>query len=133
MLYKNYKTDPSKETDGVWVDFAEGVRVKIARAGGTNHQYLKSVERETKPYRRAIQNGSISVDVADTIIKKVYAETIILGWENVTDENGKPLKFTKEACLKVLTDLPEFFAEVKMIAESMEMFRDAALESEAKN
>lgn len=132
-LYSKYKTDPSKETEGVWVDFDDNIKLKLARAGGRNQQYLKSIERETKPYRRALQNGTIPVEVADNIIRKVYAETVVLDWENVTDENGKVLSYSKENCLKLLTDLPEFFAEIKSVAENMEMFRAAGLEADAKN
>lgn len=131
-IFDRYKTDYQKEIDGTWVEF-DGFKVKIARAGGSNQAYLKALERETKPYRRAIQNGSISLEIADKIVQKVYAETVVKGWEGITDEQGNPMAFSKETCAEVFEALPEFFAEVKQLAENMEMFRQVSLEAEAKN
>ena len=63
-LYKLFKTDEKLETDGVWLEYGqteEGkpIRIKIARAGGRNVAFAKALEKATRPYRKAIQTGTL--------------------------------------------------------------------------
>jgi len=64
---------------------------------------------------------------------EVYAETVLLGWTGVADENGTPLPFTKENCVKLLTDLPDLFRDIQEQAQRVANFRAADLEADAKN
>lgn len=130
--YNMFKTDPEMEKGGVTIDYGD-FKFKIARAGGHNTAFLRAMEREAKPYRRAIQNESITVDIAEEILRKVYADTVILGWEGMKDEQGKDLPFTKENCLKVLRDLPDLFNDLKEMATKLSLFRAEVRETEAKN
>lgn len=131
-IYKQFKTDEKLEKEGIELNY-DGVIFRIARAGMNNLPYQRAMERLTKPYRRAIQNNQMSGDKLLDIIKQVYAETIILGWEGVKDENDQPLEFNKENCLKVLRDLPELFLDIKSQAENHTLFLADIREAEAKN
>lgn len=131
-LYKQLKTVPDFETNGVWIDYGE-FKIKIARAGGANKNFAKCAEKLSRPYRRAIQTGMISVDKAEEILLQVYAKSVILDWEDVTDENDKKLDFSEENVIKVMTDLPDLFNDIKNQASSPEIFRENIPEQDAKN
>ena len=66
-------------------------------------------------------------------MREVYAETIVLGWDNVQDAEGNDLAFSKENVIKLFTDLPELFEDVQNAASTQALFRQETLEQEAKN
>ncbi len=56
-LYKQFGTDKNLETSGIVLQYGEGVEIRIARAGGSNKRYQKSMTQRSKPYRRAMAKG----------------------------------------------------------------------------
>lgn len=63
-LYTLFKTNKEFEQDGIWIQYGvtdqrQPIRIKIARAGGANKNYLKALEIATRPYRKAIQTGAL--------------------------------------------------------------------------
>lgn len=150
-LYKQFRTDATVEREGLWLNYgpnddlpeigknADGTsiypekRILIARAGGANDAFSKRLEAKGKPHRRQIQHETIDPKLLLTIVKEVYAETVVLGWENVTDENGVVMSFNKENCIKVFNDLPDLFIDLKEQAERSALFRVHVREEDAKN
>jgi hypothetical protein len=137
-LYKSFKADSTLEKTGVALLYGTNskgasIEITIARAGGANKQYSKTLEHKTKPYRRMIQAGTMDQKVGEQIMREVYAETVILGWKNVEDEDGNELEFTKENVVKVLNDLPDLFRDIQEQANSLAVFRQESLDEEAKN
>lgn len=131
-VYKQFKTDAKAEAEGIELDYGD-FKIKITRAGASNQNYQRALERETKPFRRAIQNETMPGEQMLAILKKVYASSIVLGWEGVTDENEQPLPFSRENCLKLFNDLPDLFLDVKAQAENRSLFLADIRELEAKN
>lgn len=132
-LYKRFKTDEKAETEGVLLDYGTAGRFRIARAGGSNRDYVKAIEKMNRKYRRQIQLETLEDAVATRVLQEIYADTIVLGWEGVSDAEGKPLDFTRENCLKLFEDLPDFFRDIVLHAMKVEVFREAALEEDTKN
>lgn len=132
-LYQKFETDADIEQKGVILDYGDGVRIRIRRAGGSNKEYLKAMEKVARSYRFQIQHRSLSRDENLHILAEVYASTIVIGWEGVTDRDGKALPFSKENCMKLFKDLPDLFADVQAQAESGEGFRKHLIEADAKN
>ncbi len=137
-LYKLFKTNENLETEGVWIEYGanekgEPVRIKIARAGGHNVEFAKALEKATRPYRRAIQTGTLDNKTADRLYKEVFADTVVLGWVNVDGPDGKPLEFTRENVLKLFEDLPDLFADLREQANNMALFRDETREADLGN
>lgn len=130
--YKMFETDRNLETDGITIDYGD-FKFKVARAGGSNTKYNKMIDRETKPFRRQINAGSIDNDVLDKILKKVFAKTVVLSWENVKDKDGNLIEFSYENCLKLFEDLPDLFTDLREQAANMELFKTEIIEGEAKN
>lgn len=147
-LYAQFQTDKNVEKEGVVLEYgktADGrtISIRIARAGGANTRYSKLLEAATKPYRRQLQNETMDNEVAEAITKKVYAQAVVLGWENVEfpvlDKDGKmtgkfeEAKFTVDNCVKLFTDLPDLWADIQQQATRAALFRQDILEADAKN
>ena len=137
-LYKQFKTDKNVEKEGIVLNYGknskgEDIEIRIARAGGANVQYAKLLEAKTKPYRRQIQNETLDNEVAEKITKEVYAKAVVMGWTGVEDENGKPLEFSSENCIKLFDDLPDLWMDIQQQSTKAALFRADILEQDAKN
>ena len=119
-IKKLYGTDQTKETDGVWKDMGDGLRMRIARIGNPN--YNKRFQALSKPHRRALQRGSLSDDVAEKLLVQCLAETIVLDWEGV-EEKGKVIPYSQENAIRILTEYPELRKYVNDIANEMEGYK----------
>ncbi len=137
-LYAKFETDRSLEKQGIILDYGPNskgvnIEIKIARAGGANDAYLKRMEAKAKPHRRQIQHETIERTQLETIVKEVYAETIVLGWTGVEDREGKDMPFTRDNCFKLFNDLPDLYADIVEQAQSGALFRVSVREADAKN
>lgn len=137
-LYDQFKTDQDREANGIVLSFGKNskgqdIQIRIGRAGGHNPRFVKVAEQVLKPHRRQINNETIDNKVLEGLMQIVYARAVILDWSGVEDENGKDMEFTEANVVKVLTDLPDLFKEIRESAEKMSLFKAEALEDEAKN
>ncbi len=147
-LYKQFKTDGSVEKDGVVLEYGisskgKTISIRIARAGGANIRFAKLMEAKVKPHRRSIQNETMDTFLAEQIAKQVYAETVVLGWENVEfpvlDKDGnntdvmEELPYTVENCVRLFTDLPDLYMDIQEQAGRAALFRADIREVDAKN
>ncbi len=133
-LYNTFKTDENLETgEGVNLDYGDGVLITIHRAGGANTKYSRVASQKLKPHSRKIQNGTADTDAIRKVMAEIYAEAVVIGWKGVKDESGKDMKFTKENCVKLLTDLPDLFNDIQDQADKISLFRKEETEEIAKN
>jgi hypothetical protein len=131
--YAAYKTDEKREREGVLLDMGDAGKFRIARAGGANSNFQRRLMALSKPYRRAIQTGNIDPKIADRVLVEAYVETVLLGWESVTGPDGKPLEYSKENAVKLFTDLPDLFKDIRETAEDMTLFKLELDEADAGN
>lgn len=129
--YGLFKTDSNVEKVGVELDYGEFI-IRIARAGGSNVAYLRETEKRFMKYRKLIQAGAFDLTMAEAIQREIYADTIILGWTNVVDQDGVEMAFTRENVIKLLTDLPDLFADIREQSTNLTLFREN-LETDLKN
>ena len=139
-LYKQFKTNAEKESEGVEIEFNEAANddgsvptFTISRMGKSNKRYTKALEAATRPYRRQIELGTMKNEVAEEIFLNVFVDTVLKGWKNVRDEKGGELPFGKQSAVKLFQDLPEVYERLQEEAKQSANFRDLALEDEAKN
>lgn len=147
-MYDQFATNKDLETKGVTLDY-DLFRVQIARAGGSNKKFQRIYEQKTKPYRFAMQQGTLNDKKAEKIFYEVFAEACILGWEVKTmdlDDNGDPvyvpgieapdgsiLTVTVENLVKTFINLPDLFMDIKEQCMSSALFRQSLLEEDVKN
>ncbi len=89
---KSIQVDPQLQTDGIWVDYFDDIRLKIARLG--TDEYLKYVRRLRKPHERRIRReGETTSKVLQKLVVKAVATKILVDWEGMeeqkVDENGE--------------------------------------------
>lgn len=137
-LYNTFETNKDLEKDGILLDYGfnsknEPVQIRIARAGGSNVRFAKTLEQRMRPYKRAIANDTMDNKVAEKLLMEAYADAVILGWEGVEDRDGQPLEFTRDNVLKVLQDLPDLFVDIQQQSQKVALFRADLREEEAGN
>ena len=88
--YAMFKTNVAAEADqGIALDYGS-FSIRINRAGGSNKRYGQELIRRLKPYRRQIDNDTLDNAVAEKVMAGLYADTVVIGWDGVTDENNAP-------------------------------------------
>jgi len=122
--YKKFKNSDRLEKDGIVLDLGDSGKFRIARAGGENKSYQARLEAAMRPHRRALQNNSMSNDAAEDILKGVIIDTVLLGWDGVTDFEGKPMSFSKQNAATLFDDLPDLFAAIRDAASDGNLFRE---------
>ena len=140
-LRKMFETDTAVERDGIWIDYAPGVEVRIARAGGSNKHFAKTMSRLAKPHRRAIQTESVDDEVLQGLFRKAYAQAIIVDWKGFTkdlitkdDADAETvLDFNKDNVEAVLLAQPNLFADIQKAADTISYFRAEINEADSKN
>ena len=136
-MYAQFKTDPEMEKSGIELEYRTGAKkptiIRIARAGGGNSKYQRVLDIKGKPYRRQIQTETIAPEMLEALMREVYADAVVLGWEDMTGPDGEIIPFTRENVIKVFTDLPDLFADVQASANKVALFRKQILEDDAKN
>lgn len=135
-LYSQFETNKDFEKDGINLEYVDGdtkITFKIARAGGANKNFQKALERRTRKLKRAIQMDTLPREQADAIMRETYAESVVLGWDNVTDKAGDVLEFNTDNCIKLFNDLPDLFLDIQEQANRSVLFRDAVRETESGN
>lgn len=129
----NIRTDLNKEADGVWVDFVEGIRLKIARA--RNSKYVEFLRSLTENKRKEIRNDDIKTEDFADILMQVRAKTILLGWENIQDDNGNEILYSYEQALEFFRDkeLKDFYNFVVGVSENINNYKKDLVKESEKN
>jgi hypothetical protein len=96
------QTDPAREADGVWVSYALGMRFKIARLG--TPAYQKRLAELRAPMLGAIRTRTVDAAKAEDVLKECAAHDLLKDWENVNDDEDKPIAYTPERGLEVFRD-----------------------------
>jgi len=118
-------------TEGVWVDCGSDLRLKVARLGSP--AYEEEIRKLAKPFMRQMRLGTMNIEDMENLAKKAVAKHILQDWENLEDEIGKPIEFSKEKALELFDTYPDFYSIVKDVAGEAEIFRQDEMEESGKN
>lgn len=147
-LYQQFQTSGDLEKTGILLEYGNNsqglpICIRIARAGGANERFNKRMEAAAKPYRRQIQTETIATDTITKMMRQVYAETVVLGWENVElmDKNPdgspagtfSPREFSVANCVELFNDLPDLYQDIVEQAQRAALFRTEIREADAGN
>jgi hypothetical protein len=126
------RIDRKKAASGVWIGYALGIELKIARIGNPNYVLkLAALASGIRPDLRGLANSTIMQD----LVKQSIAETVLVGWKNLTDDEDKPIKYSGKKALEMLKDpeLADLYDFIVEFSTNMENFRKDRLEAAAKN
>jgi hypothetical protein len=99
-------TSTERAADGQWVEFcpAQGdepaLELKIARIG--NPRYAQRLQELVRPHRRKVRMG-FDEDM-EQFVKVAVAECVLVDWRGLEGEDGKPIPYSKEKSVELLTD-----------------------------
>lgn len=124
-LHKIFSTSKKHETEGIWIQVDENVAFLCKRYGGENSSTIqKAIAKYHKPFASAIERNALSVEKSKEILVKIFVDSCVLDWKNITDDNGKDIPFTKEKCIELFLDLPELYLIVSDNAAKVENFKE---------
>lgn len=139
-LRKQFATNSELENDGVWNEFGEEFRIKVARAGVGNANYSKELTRIAAKHRTNL--SMLTPDAERRILHEVYAKTVVKGWETKVDDvwisgidmdEDELLPVTVENLMRVFDELPDVYAAITRFADDAATYRQQNLEAIAKN
>lgn len=110
----SFKTDTTKEAEGVWVDFGGGAEFKIASLN--NPQFQKAFSAKKAPYDK--QRKEMTDEQMLEVMVHCIAKYVVLDWKNVF-EDEKILKHSPENAVRVLTEIT--WLRDRVIEESRSM------------
>ena len=126
-------SDLERVENGVWVDYAAGIRLCIASIN--NAQYKRQRGRLLKPHLRQIRSGQMTAEQILDVLKPAAARHLLVGWENIEDENGRPIAYSPEQALAFFSDpaLADLYQFVLETAGENEVYRRQLLEDAEGN
>jgi len=126
-----FLTDKSKEKDGVWVDADEGLRLKIRRSG--NPDYNNFIRERSKGLGRALRHSAKGIEELSKVTKQGASKFVLVGWENLEDENGNAIPFSPEKALEIFELSQDFFEMVMEFANDRQNFSVEELKAASGN
>lgn len=97
-----------------------GVKVTVRRLQSKESQQLR--RKLERPFERLQR---LPDDAAEDILVKQLAGAVLVGWEGVTDKDGKAIPFSTAAADKMLREFPAFREDVIAVAASRDAFKAA--------
>lgn len=127
---ERYKTNRTQEEEGVWVDFGDGIRVRIRRL---NSQHSQEVRRRLeKPYGNQYRNREMPASLQEELMVKQLAQSIVLDWEGVEDPSHQPaegeaqkmLSFSPDNAVRIFSQYKDFRQDVVEASMEKATFQD---------
>lgn len=112
MKIGSLKTDLAKAEAGIWIgdipDMGD-LRLKVRPTGNPDYRRVYAKLVETTP--RHAKRGGVIVDhkIKADLSARTLADTVLLDWEGLEDDDGKPLPYSPELAKTLLLD-PEMTA-----------------------
>ena len=130
---ESIKTDVKLEVDGKWVEYVFGIRLKIARAG--NSAYNEAMRNLVDPIKAEIREEKLTIEDFAELLLTVRAKTVLLGWENIEDKEGKCITYSPEKAEEFFKDpeLKDFYTFVVGISEDQAQYAKRVDEESVKN
>lgn len=95
--------DLAKEQEGDWVDVAEwpGVRLKVRSINSKDYQNAREQQQTklTRNFGRLPYASEMTPHV-----NRFAATFLLLGWEGIVDGDEKPIEYSPEKAMEMLTD-----------------------------
>jgi hypothetical protein len=138
-IYEVFKTNEQAENEGLWFGgygqspSGRKTRFLLARMSRSNKAYTNAVQRMHDEYGQQLEMGTLDDDTAFELMLDIFVNTVLLDWDGVADRDGNDLPFSKENAKRVLTDLPDLYADLNARANKRDYFLEKRKEEDAGN
>lgn len=123
MKVSQFKRDASRVEAGEWVDGLpglDGVRLKVRGLQSLAFSDAQARLQRQVPAHKRKEDGSIDPALAYVIMGKAMQETVLLDWDGIEGDDGKPLAYDADLATTWLTDVDySHFAEAVMQAAAV--------------
>ena len=124
--FSTFRTNGPKDTEGIWVEYAPGFSLKIARFN--NPDFITCLRKRRRPYLRSMRRGTIDDDVRMYLNRRVDADT---GWDpegstHLFPKRDTAEKFNLERLAQIKMPLAEFPTEYSGRPEAVEQLMKQA-------
>lgn len=127
------RTDPDKEISGIWVDYVDGIRFRIARMNNAAYEKFVANKQSTNPTIFTLK--SQDPEFRNSVVCEAVANTVLLGWENLTADDGSEIPYTAAKALEIISN-PEYrdvYNFILVQASNAANYKRAVLEAKAGN
>jgi hypothetical protein len=136
MDLKSIKTDTKLVEAGRWVDEIPNMGdLRLNVRGMTSKLYTTKLARLLRavPKDKRDRTGAVLPDEHVRCMGAAAAETLLIDWENLTDE-GKPVAYTKDLAVQLLTDTEtSMFLDAVLFCAQVVDNESTGVEDAAKN
>jgi len=129
------ETDSKAEEDGRWFNdiFGDGSGINVKLRHIMCSESMNVRRRLDRANRRLMVKGEYPTAVAIKLLIEQVAEAVLIDWSGIVDRDGKEIPYSKEAAVRLLTDLRVFRDGVVSMAQSIDSFRIEDREAAEKN
>lgn len=123
---------------GAWFDFRDGVRVKVRPfAGNILDDIRKKATEEKVEYKKQGKVGRLQrieyIKLDEDKMQALLWDYIIVDWEGIEDEKGKPIKCDSKNKVKFMKNWPAFYDFVDTAADVSAADVESKAEEAEKN
>lgn len=97
-----------------------GAKLIVARAN--NRKFKKTFRNAIKPYKNEFENGRMDDKVAEGLMNSCVAETILVGWSDFRDVDGKEWEYSVQNAEELLRDDKDAFEAITEFSESIDNY-----------
>lgn len=138
-----YKSDENSEIEGIYIEFDDIARAKVARAGGLNKAYTLALQKIFRKHQRQIDvNPAFLDDKIERIQREIFVNTVIKEFQMFRDgkwvdgveapDGESILPFNKTNMLDLLERLPEIQVKIAEVVNQNSNFLQSLLEEQVK-
>lgn len=134
MKLKELKVNTELQGAGVPVEIVPGIVATVRSTATTEYQNRRN--RLLRQFSKYIAAGmAIPAEKTDEITATLMAEYLVTGWQGVTDDDDKPIPFSRDNAFKLFRDpaYRQFRDLVFEAASADETFRRVEVGNAAKN
>lgn len=124
--------NPDKGNDGVDFPYDHGVVWKVARWGNPRfrQEIQKEILRLPEWKRRKFQEGLDEEAISDTIVRRAFGKSCLVGWSGLEDATYSEAKAVELCCDQAFDPV---YRELVAFAQRADNYRDNAVEEAAGN
>lgn len=110
MKLSSLKINSTRAEQGAWVsDLPQMGDLRLKVRGFSNTDYAAFMAREVAAVPRdqrekGRSDGALKPKARDTLLIRGMVEHILIDWSGLTDDNNKPIPYSKERAMEMLLD-----------------------------
>ncbi len=129
---KEFTADETKELEGIWVYFDVEETQGLLIAEAWNENFMKAFRKFPRGFQNRARMGTLDTKTDRRVWHKLLAETVLLDWKGISDED-KTLKYDPKIAAEKMTKYKKFLKFVWDTASEESLYMKEQIEEDEKN